>query len=112
MDHIKVSDKEGLELIITSNEPSNYDPIMGGDPRNPTWEEYVDQYLEEFQPHIELMKDGITKLGWVGETGGNKANDTFFVFSDGTSIGLTWRAWGDFMQAIVGKQEGYMAYYM
>ena len=35
-----------------------------------------------------------------------------FVFSDKTALGFSWRAWGDLMSAIVGKNEGYMAYYM
>jgi hypothetical protein len=36
----------------------------------------------------------------------------FLQFSDSKTISFTRRAWGDFVQAVVGKREGYMAYYM
>ena len=112
MDFIKVKDENGLELTVTTNHPEDYKPIMGGMDISPTWEEYLSDYKEEFKPHFSLIKKAIEDLGWVGETAGAKANDTCFVFSDGTSLGFSWRAWGDLMSAIVGKNEGYMAYYM
>ena len=112
MDFIKVKDENGLELTVTTNHPQDYDPIMGGMDISPTWEEYLSDYKEEFKPHFRLIKKAIEDLGWVGETADRKANDTCFVFSDGKSLGFSWRAWGDLMSAIVGKNEGYMAYYM
>lgn len=112
MEAIKIKNHAGLELTVTAIEPKNYDPIMGGMQTSPLWEEYLSDYKDEYKPHLELIKKAIEELGWVGETAERKANQWFFVFSDGTALGFTWRAWGDLMSAIVGKNEGYMAYYM
>ena len=112
MEYIKI-EKDGLVLTVTSEPttpPSSI--IMGGDDSNPTWEVYLKDWFEEYRPHINLIKDAIEKLEWVGETGGSKANTTAFEFSDGICISFSWRAWGDLMQAIVNKQEGYLTYYM
>lgn len=104
---------EVKELTVeVSSKAEKYEPIMGGDDSNPTWDEYVGNWLPEFQPHINLIKDKIKELGWVGETAEHKANDTCFKFSDGECWGFSWRAWGDLMQAIVNKKEGYIKYYM
>lgn len=112
MDFIKVKDENGLELTVTTNHPEDYQPIMGGMNISLTWEEYLADYKDEFKPHFNLIKKAIEDLGWVGEKANRKANDTCFVFSDKTAFGFSWRAWGDLMSAIVGKNEGYMAYYM
>lgn len=99
--------------IIDFNSNDSYDAIMGGMNSNPTWEEYLDDYENEFHPHIELIKKAIIDNGWVGMTGEQKQNENIsFKFSDGNHWGYSWRAWGDLMQAIVGKREGYMKYYM
>jgi hypothetical protein len=106
------TNESGLTLTVSDEQTSDRVPIMGGDNRNPTWDEYLADYKEEFRPHILLIRQAITEMGWVGETGENKANDTYFNFSDGECFSFSWRAWGDLMQAIVNKQEGYMTYYM
>lgn len=112
MENIKIKNDRGLELTVTTDHPEYYSSIMGGMPTNPSWDEYLDDYKEEFKPHLLLIKESIEKLGWVGETADHRANDTCFVFSDKIAISFSWRAWGDLMSAIVGKKEGYMAYYM
>lgn len=112
MDFITVKNENGLELTVTTNHPEDYEAILGGIEIPLTWEEYLSVFKDEFTPHFELIKKAIEELNWVGETASEKANDTCFVFSDKTSLGFSWRAWGDLMSAIVGKQEGYMAYYM
>lgn len=112
MKELTVANKQGLELTITQNEPEDYIPIMGGDSSNPSWKEYLSNYKNDFKPHIQLIKKGIKEMGWIGMTAENIANDWCFVFSDGTAIGFSWRAWGDLMQAIVNQREGYMKYYM
>lgn len=104
--------ENGLKLTVTNKYNGEQHGIMGGDDRNPTWEEYLGCYKEEYHPHFELVKKAITKLGWVGETAEHIANYWCFVFSDGTAFSFSWRAWGDLMQAIVNKKEGYMTYYM
>jgi len=108
---IKVSNEEGLVLTVTDS-CEKFDPILGGDDSNPTWDEFVGGFIESFHPHLNLIKEALEKLGWIGYTGGDKANKTYFMFSDGSNIGFSWRAWGDLMQAIVNKKEGYMKYYM
>jgi hypothetical protein len=109
---MKFKNKNGLEMVVQYHEPEGCTHLMGGDDTNPTWEEYLDVYNEEAKPYFDLIRKAIEELGWVGSTGEQKANDTYFVFSDGESITFSWRAWGDLMQAIVGKREGYMMYYM
>lgn len=112
MEFIKLKNENGLELTVTTNHPKDYQPIMGGMDTSPNWEEYLSDYKDEYKPHLILVKKAIEDLGWVGETADSKANYTCFVFSDGASFGFSWRAWGDLMSAIVGKNEGYMYYYM
>jgi poly-D-alanine transfer protein DltD len=86
--------------------------IMGGDPSNPSWEQYLGQWKEEFQPYIKLIRDCIKEHPCYKGTAGKYANDYYFKFNDGHEFGFSWRAWGDLMQAIVDENEGYMAYYM
>lgn len=113
-EEIKIKNKDGLELqiITTKEDVEDYDPIIGGMSESLSWNEYIDEYDKELRPHIALIKRAIIKLGWVGKTGDQKANNTYFFFSDGIKTGFSWRAWGDLMQAIVNKREGYMEYYM
>lgn len=112
MNDFKVKNDNGLELIITQNEVEEYEVMSGGDSSNPSWEEYLSNYKDEFKPHVILLKEAIEKIGWIGEKAESICNYTWFVFSDGQKWGFTWRAWGDLMQAIVNKNEGYMTYYM
>lgn len=87
--------------------------FMGGDNSNPSWEEYMSDYKEEFHPHLILIKEAIEKEGLIGMTGEQMQNEGIsFAFSDGQHWSYTWRAWGDLMQAVVNKKEGYMTYYM
>ena len=106
-----IKDEDGLELWVTQDDVESQS-IMGGDDSNPTWENYVMGYRVQFRPHIQLLRKAIEEMGWIGRTGRDVSNYYTFVFSNGTVWGFSWRAWGDLMQAIVNKQEGYMAYYM
>lgn len=120
MEYKKVTNETGLSVEIIrgydvtetndniKNKPHHF---MGGDDSNPSWEAYLSDYNEEFRPHVLLIKKCIEDNGLVGTTG-QDADDMYFKFSDGHVWGFTWRAWGDLMQAIVDKREGYMAYYM
>lgn len=112
MEAIKIKNESGLELTVTSKFSKNYYPIWGGSNEAPDWEGYLSDWIDEYKPHMRLIKEAIEKLGWVGETAEHKANQWCFVFSDGESFVFSWRAWGDLMSAIVGKNEGYMTYYM
>lgn len=106
------TNENGLALTVTDASIEDCMGIMGGNPDNPTWEEYLQDFNEKYHPHFELLKKAIYELEWVGETADSIANDYSFVFSDGIKLSFSWRAWGDLMQAIVGKREGYMTYYM
>lgn len=112
----KIVNDSGLELTVTTSTPKVSEEqaisVMGGDDRNLSWKDYLEEYVETFQPHILLIKQAIEQLNWIGETGESKANTTYFVFSDGFVFTFSWRAWGDLMSAIVDKNEGYMQYYM
>jgi len=100
-----------IQLLKHSDEERQ--SFMGGDSSNPTWQEYVDGYKEEFHPHLELLKKCITDNGLLGETGeGMQRQGISFKFSDGQHLACSWRGWGDLMQSIVNKKEGYMRYYM
>jgi hypothetical protein len=39
------------------------------------------------------------------------AADHYLEFSDGRTLSFTFRAWGDFAQAVVNQREGYLSYY-
>jgi hypothetical protein len=104
-----VREREDENLVHGEN---NYWSIMGGDSSNPSWNEYMENYTEEYKAHFELLKQAIINAGWVGKTGEEVCNYHYYRFSDGLKISFSWRAWGDLMQAIVNKREGYMTYYM
>ncbi len=110
-----VSNESGLSLMIVRNyEPlqtDNYFPILGGDNRNQSWQEYFDEIKEELKPHVLLLKQSIEENHLIGCTG-QDVDDLYFKYSDGVVFSFSWRAWGDLMQSIVDKREGYMAYYM
>lgn len=108
--------KNDQGLVLTIQNPCCKDdhciPIIGGNSANPSWEQYLSSFKEEFRPHILLVRKAIEESRWVGETGESMANRYCFHFSDGVMFGFSWRAWGDLMQAIVDKNEGYIKYYM
>lgn len=117
---LKILNKTGLELSIVLGD-SDFESLpteeyikislTGGDSSNPSWKDYLEGFEEVYQPHIQLIKQAIIELGWVGRGANEMANDTYFIFSDKTIFTFSWRAWGDLMQAIVDKNEGYMTYY-
>jgi hypothetical protein len=105
-------DQLSVTAIYGTKGEHRHEVISGGDSRNPSWATYILDYDPLFRPQLELLKEAVINWGWVGKTGEEICNDYVFVFSTGERIGFTWRAWGDFMQAVVDKQEGYMMYYM
>lgn len=113
MNYTEVSNENGLsvQIVRTHEEDDKYEVLMGGDRRNLSWKNYFDEVKDHYKPHFELIKKSIIENGLVGETG-QFADDLIFKFSDGFSLGFTWRGWGDLMSAIVDKNEGYMTYYM
>lgn len=114
---IEATNENGLTVEVlhpSQIKDTNEDNIfgqMGGDSSNPTWEEYLDKFKEEYKPHVKLIRKCIEDNGLIGYTG-QDANGWYFKFSDGEIWTYSWRAWGDLMQSIVDKKEGYMKYYM
>lgn len=108
---IKENNKLTVDILLNSKEEAKV--VMGGDSRNPSWEEYLNDFKEGFQPHFILIKEALEKSEYMGITGEDKQKlGISFKFSDGQHWTFSWRAWGDLMQAIVNKKEGYMKYYM
>jgi len=106
--------EQGLSVEIVSQltrEEEKSFTILGGDSSNPSWEDYIKDWEVEYHAHLLLIRQLIKEHGLLGYTG-QDAKDFYFKFSDGEIWAYTWRGWGDLMQAIVDKNEGYMAYYM
>jgi len=98
-------------IEITTEEYLKDYQIISGSREPMTWDEWQEMFVEEYQNYWEILKQKIINGNLVGKTGEWQDNK-LFKFSDGKTFGFSWRGWGDFMSAIVGKKEGYMAYYM
>jgi hypothetical protein len=85
---------------------------MGGINPPPSWDEYLEQFIESARPKILAIRELLVEEGLVGRYANEMANDTIFYFpEDSFYIQFSWRAWGDLMQSVVNKREGYMRYY-
>ena len=98
--------------VVQDTRDKNQIIVSGGRSDNPTLEEYIDELTEDWKPKIKVLAKFIKNSNFYKITADQFCNYNHFRFNDGKEIAFTWRAWGDFMQAIVGKREGYMAYYM
>jgi hypothetical protein len=87
------------------------DGWLGGDPSSPNWEGYVAGFNNDLRPYFEVWKEWILVQNPY-PCADEICNDYHFEFSDGKKFSLSWRAWGDLVQAAVNKQEGYLTYYM
>ena len=101
-----------VEIIEQTNEiyPEDYQIISGGQD-SMTWGQWQNQFTDEYKLYWETLKQKLIEENLVGKTG-EWQNNLLFKFSNGKTFGFTWRGWGDFMAAIVGKGENYMQYYM
>lgn len=106
---MRVELKKGDYLYDPEIYPNNY-IIAGGNSYNPTWPQYLLGYNRQSRKYFSCIRQYIIDFNLLG-TPGSAMNDNYFEFSDSTIIAFTWRAWGDLMQAIVGKREGYINYY-
>ena len=88
-----------------------YFVISGGMQTPLSWTEYLKIWNKEGRKRMILISNYIKDRNLIGNTG-EWQNNMYFRFSDNEEWGFTWRAWGDLMQAIVNKKEGYMKYYM
>ena len=98
--------------VVLNQIDENMIVLCGGRHDNPTWDEYLKDVSSEWKEKMNVLKEFVKKSDYYKITADKFCNDNHFRFSDGREIAFTWRAWGDFMQAIVGKREGYMKYYM
>ncbi len=89
----------------------NHVRLMGGDLMNPTWREYLDDFSSEWRAVMIAIARCVRK-SWCWKITANKCCTIWFETDDGHTLKFSWRAWGDFMQALVNKREGYMTYYM
>ena len=89
----------------------NNNILCGGLSGNLSWNEYIDLFTEDTQKRLLLIKNFIIDNHLLGMTG-EWQNNKYFKFSDNIILSFTWRAWGDLMQAIINKREGYIKYYM
>lgn len=97
--------------IIKDNDKIDYIPILGGLRKPVRWRKYLSLWMDKRYPIA--IKNAIILNNLVGVCANRITDHILFSFSDGSKpIGFSWRAWGDLMDAIVGKKEGYMTYYM
>lgn len=96
--------------ITTEQYPNDYQIISGGRDAM-TWKQWQNMFTDEYKIYWEILKQKIIDENLIGKTGEWQDNK-LFKFSDGKTFAFSWRGWGDFMSAIVGRKEGYMKYYM
>jgi hypothetical protein len=97
---------------VTGERVEDYTPVMGGNPENPRWRKFLNGCRAEFKPYAIAIKNALIEENLIPSYGMDCSNNYLFEFSDGRKpVGLSMRAWGDFVSAVVGKKEGYMAYY-
>ncbi len=97
--------------LIHGKEPDDCFIKLGGLGNSPSWDEYVGSFKKPWQKRFKVLRKYIEEHHMIGVCG-DEQQDFYWKFSDGEMISFSMRAWGDLMQAIVGKKEGYMAYYM
>lgn len=96
--------------IIKDDNKTDYSLILGGDPQPKRWRRYKRQWNNP--EHITAVKNAIINTGLIGAYAENISENILFKFSDGLKPWrFSMRAWGDLMDAIIGKKQGYMYYY-
>jgi len=81
------------------------------------WPDYLVNFKPISIPYLEALRKEIIakKIRYTGEDH-QDADDGVPVFSDGTVLMLSWRAWGDLMAAVWSTEENkdycYMDFYM
>ena len=95
--------------IVRDDGSIDYCPIMGGNPSPERWRRYRSAYYEP--ERITACKNAIIDAGLVGQCAMQVGNVVFKFSDNAKPWGLSFRAWGDLMDAIIGDKRGYMAYY-
>lgn len=86
--------------------------LSGGDPDSPIWTEFIAGFERSITGHLEVARLWLESRDGGIPRAEDWCNDHYLDFSDGKKLSFTWRGWGDFAQAVVGKREGYLAYSM
>ncbi len=115
-------EKVGVEIVFSH--PPEIDnhhliALRGGLRSAPSWTEYKkifqnhtkSRFNKDSWPHLIAIKAKVIACGLLNKTASEVANHIMFLTSDGYLYRYTWRAWGDLIQAIHNKREGYMTYY-
>lgn len=89
----------------------NYFIEMGGIDPAPSWQEYLARYKRKYKPYILAIKKVVEEAHLLSTPANEIANSIWFELSDGIAFAFSWRAWGDLIQSIRNKREGYMAFY-
>lgn len=97
--------------IVSGEHPPDTNLVSGGwvSP-SVTWAEYLQTWHENDRPKIRAIRKAIAKAGLVGTHANEFCNYHYFELNTGETIAFTWRAWGDLMAVIVGKQD-YTTFY-
>lgn len=92
-------------------EKGNVITVWGGINPPPDWNEYLAGFKLEARPKILAIRKLLIKENLTRTFANQMANETVFFFpEDGIYIWFTWRAWGDLIQSIENKREGYRQY--
>ena len=82
------------------------------------WRDYLDAFVEEVHPRMEALRAEILRrnLKECGPWHQSEKEEGTPVFSDGTVMYFTFRAWGDLLAAVWSEEEdeqySYMYFYM
>ena len=86
---------------------------LGGISPAPSRDEYLRTLGPDEREVFLAIERGVKRQGLIGMTGDTQdTSGGFWRLSDGRVASFSWRGWGDIMQAIVDKREGYIRYYM
>jgi len=89
----------------------NYFIQLGGINPAPSFNEYLNRIEDKYQSHILAIKKAVEEADLLNTAANEICNHIWFELSDGNAIAFSWRAWGDLIQSIRDKREGYMAFY-
>lgn len=105
-----------VKIAIKDDSYDNRNTIGDGDASSPNWEKYLQGWNEGFHLHLELLKKWVFQQNVI-PCSDEICNNYYFKFSDGESVGFSWRAWGNFTQAVDHSKPsddeplGYMRYF-
>ena len=85
--------------------------LWGGLEPAPSWDKYVEIQGPTARPLLDSARAWLSSREGKIPNAFDWAADHYLEFSDGRTLSFTFRAWGDFAQAVVDQREGYLSYY-